>query len=105
MHNKNNSLARDIIDGSTAYLLWQSHLLGKPHGLTSRNPEHCPDILYTIDVFPPTTDLPVFLKERQAALRDDNLPDHNHALRRITSDRHIDRCRTPRRICVSVAEG
>jgi uncharacterized damage-inducible protein DinB len=24
--------------------VWQSHLLGKPHGLTSRNPEHCPDI-------------------------------------------------------------
>ena len=24
--------------------VWQCHLLGQPHGLTSRNPEHCPDL-------------------------------------------------------------
>ena len=24
--------------------VWQCHLLGKPHGLTTRNPEHCPAI-------------------------------------------------------------
>ena len=24
--------------------VWQCHLLGKPHGLTSRNPEHCPEL-------------------------------------------------------------
>ena len=24
--------------------VWRCHLLGKPHGLTSRNPEHCPDL-------------------------------------------------------------
>ena len=32
----NHSLAMDYV--------WQCHLLGKPHGLTTRNPEHCPDI-------------------------------------------------------------
>jgi uncharacterized damage-inducible protein DinB len=24
--------------------VWQSHLLAKPHGLTTRNPEHCPEM-------------------------------------------------------------
>jgi uncharacterized damage-inducible protein DinB len=24
--------------------VWQSHLLGKPHGLTTRNPEYCPPL-------------------------------------------------------------
>ena len=112
--------------------VYQSHLLGKPHGLTSRNPEHCPemerlarlqrdidqwyvayadatpeqaleeivafefiggghgamsrrdillhvvnhttyhrghaaDMLYHLGVFPPTTDLPVFLKQPAAS--------------------------------------
>jgi uncharacterized damage-inducible protein DinB len=120
----NHSLAMDHV--------WQSHLLGKPHGLTTRNPEHCPemeelfaaqravdnwyvtyadsisdqelndivefefigggqgamsrgdillhvvnhttyhrgqvaDILYHLSVFPPTTDLPVFLREQSLA--------------------------------------
>jgi len=110
-------------------LVWQSHLLGKPHGLTTRNPEthpeiheltatqremdnwyvsyadtlsqsdlteavdfefigggqgvmsrgdillhvvnhttyhrgHAADILYGLNIFPPTTDLPVFLRGR-----------------------------------------
>lgn len=30
----NHVLAMDFV--------WQSHLLGKPHGLATRNPEHCP---------------------------------------------------------------
>ncbi|SCK05487.1 DinB family protein [Vogesella sp. LIG4] len=118
----NHSLAMDYV--------WQCHLLGKPHGLTSRNPEHCPGIhelvasqleldqwyvdyaaaldesaldqvvefefigggvgrmsrrdillhvvnhttyhrghaagiLYYLNVFPPTTDLPVYLQQQQ----------------------------------------
>jgi uncharacterized damage-inducible protein DinB len=24
--------------------VWQCHLIGKPHGLSTRNPEHCPGI-------------------------------------------------------------
>lgn len=24
--------------------VWRCHLLGQPHGLTSRNPEHCPEL-------------------------------------------------------------
>jgi len=109
--------------------VWQSHLLGKPHGLTTRNPEnhpamqelaaaqremdnwyvnyadsisdgelgeivefefigggrgamsrrdillhvvnhttyhrgHAADILYGLNIFPPATDLPVFLREQ-----------------------------------------
>ncbi len=120
----NHSLAMDYV--------WQSHLLGKPHGLTTRNPEHCPemeelaaaqrdmdnwyvayadsisdqelseivefefiggghgamsrrdivlhvvnhttyhrghaaDILYHLNIFPPTTDLPVFLRDQSLA--------------------------------------
>ena len=123
------SLIRTLHHSYSMDYVWQSHLLGKRHGLTSRNPEHCPDIeelatsqrdidrwyveytdslsdkdlrvliefefiggnrgsmtrsdillhvvnhstyhrghaadiLYTIGVPPPTTDLPVFLKER-----------------------------------------
>ena len=117
----NHSLAMDYV--------WQCHLLGIPHGLTTRNPEQCPEIrelieaqgkidkwyvdyadsisapkldesiefefigggsgrmtrrdillhvvnhttyhrghaagiLYYLNVFPPTTDLPVFLQQR-----------------------------------------
>ena len=113
--------------------VWQCHLLGRPHGLTTRNPEHCPaleelienqreidswyvnyvdslgeneltqpvefefigggmgcmtrreiilhvvnhgtyhrgqaaTILYYLDVFPPATDLPVFLRQRSAGI-------------------------------------
>lgn len=122
IHTLNHSYAMDYV--------WQCHLLGKPHGLTSRNPEHCPairelatsqrgmdewyvnyansitenelaeivpfefigggagqmsradillhvvnhttyhrghvaDILYNINVSPPTTDLPVFLRQQE----------------------------------------
>ncbi len=122
------SLIRTLNHSYAMDYVWQSHLLGKPHGLTSRNPEHCPgmeqlaaaqrdidswyvdyansisetelnellefefigggrgsmtrrdillhvvnhttyhrghaaDILYHLDIFPPATDLPVFLKE------------------------------------------
>lgn len=32
----NHSYAMDYV--------WQSHLLGKPHGLTTRNPERCPEM-------------------------------------------------------------
>jgi uncharacterized damage-inducible protein DinB len=113
--------------------VWQSHLLGKPHGLTTRNPEthpqihelisaqhemdnwyvsyadslseshlievvefefigggrgamsrsdillhvvnhttyhrgHAADILYGLNIFPPTTDLPVFLRDRSGGI-------------------------------------
>lgn len=123
------SLIRTLNHSYAMDYVWQSHLLGKPHGLTSRNPEHCPemaqlardqraidrwyveyadaipepaldeivafefigggrgamsrrdillhvvnhttyhrghaaDILYHLGIFPPTTDLPVFLKEQ-----------------------------------------
>ena len=122
------SLIRTLNHVYAMDLVWQSHLLGKPHGLTTRNPEHCPefedlarsqraiddwyvdyassipekalgepvefefigggkgvmlrrdillhvvnhttyhrghaaDILYHLGLFPPTTDLPVFLRE------------------------------------------
>ena len=121
------SLIRTLNHSYAMDYVWQSHLLGKPHGLTTRNPEHCPgmeqlatsqrevdkwyvdyanstselelselvefefigggrgsmtrrdillhvvnhttyhrghaaDILYNLNMFPPTTDLPVFLK-------------------------------------------
>lgn len=121
------SLIRTLNHSYAMDHVWQSHLLGKPHGLTTRNPEHCPeieqlatsqreidnwyvdyanstsepmlnelvefefigggrgsmsrrdillhvvnhttyhrghaaDILYHLKIFPPTTDLPVFLK-------------------------------------------
>lgn len=120
------SLIRTLNHSYAMDYVWQCHLLGKPHGLTTRNPEHCPeieelagsqrgmdqwyvnyadsttenelaeivefefiggglgrmsrrdillhvvnhstyhrghaaDILYHLDIFPPTTDLPVFL--------------------------------------------
>jgi uncharacterized damage-inducible protein DinB len=123
------SLIRTLNHSFAMDYVWQSHLLGKPHGLTTRNPEHCPemealataqreidnwyvtyadslsdsnlseivkfefigggngvmsrrdilfhvvnhttyhrghaaDILYHLNRFPPTTDLPVFLKEQ-----------------------------------------
>ncbi len=126
------SLIRTINHSFAMDYVWQSHLLGRPHGLTSRNPEHCPgmeelaaaqrdidawyvsyagsiadsalgeivefefigggrgalsrgdillhvvnhttyhrghaaDILYQFGIVPPTTDLPVFLRERSAA--------------------------------------
>lgn len=125
------SLIRTLNHSYSMDFVWKSHLLGRPHGLTTRNPEHCPefmelagaqreidswyveyansiskkeldehvafefigggsgsmrrrdillhvvnhttyhrghaaDILYHLDIFPPTTDLPVFLKYRQA---------------------------------------
>lgn len=121
------SLIRTLNHSYAMDFVWQSHLLGKPHGLSTRNPEHCPefvelasaqheidswyvdyansvskkeldecvkfefigggpgsmrrrdillhvvnhttyhrghaaDILYHLGIFPPTTDLPVFLK-------------------------------------------
>lgn len=123
------SLIRTLNHSYAMDYVWQSHLLGQPHGLTTRNPENCPgmghlaaaqreidkwyvdyanslsgpelseivefefigggrgsmsrsdillhvvnhttyhrghaaDILYHLDIFPPTTDLPVFLKEQ-----------------------------------------
>lgn len=123
------SLIRTLNHSFAMDYVWQSHLLGKPHGLTTRNPEHCPemaelaaaqrqmdkwyvtyadampdqalsetvefefigggtgalsrrdillhvvnhttyhrghaaDILYHLNIFPPTTDLPVFLREQ-----------------------------------------
>ena len=121
------SLIRTLHHSYCMDVVWQSHLLGKPHGLASRNPDYCPemaelaraqreidqwyvdyadaieeqgldeivafefigggqgamtrrdillhvvnhttyhrghaaDMLYHLGVFPPTTDLPVFLK-------------------------------------------
>jgi uncharacterized damage-inducible protein DinB len=121
------SLIRTLNHSYAMDYVWQSHLLGRPHGLTTRNPEHCPgmeqlatsqrevdkwyvdyanstselelseliefefigggrgsmtrrdillhvvnhatyhrghaaDILYNLNIFPPTTDLPVFLR-------------------------------------------
>jgi uncharacterized damage-inducible protein DinB len=123
------SLIRTLNHSYAMDYVWQCHLLGKPHGLSSRNPEHCPemeelaasqrsmdnwyvnyaesisdrelkeivefdfiggghgsmsrrdillhvvnhttyhrghaaDILYHLSIFPPTTDLPVFLREQ-----------------------------------------
>lgn len=123
------SLIRTLNHSHAMDYVWQCHLLGKPHGLTTRNPEHCPgfeelaasqrrldewyvgyadatdddglaeivefefigggrgrmsrrdillhvvnhttyhrghaaDILYHLKVFPPTTDLPVFLQRQ-----------------------------------------
>ena len=123
------SLIRTLNHSYAMDYVWQSHLLAKPHGLTSRNPEHCPtmeelaaaqrkmdnwyvdyasslldqelselvefdfiggghgsmsrrdillhvvnhttyhrghaaDILYHLNIFPPATDLPVFLREQ-----------------------------------------
>ncbi|MEO6659951.1 MAG: DinB family protein [Burkholderiaceae bacterium] len=125
------SLIRTLNHSYAMDHVWQSHLLGKPHGLTSRNPDPCPtikdlaatqreidnwyvgyansisaqeldeivefefiggghgamsrsdillhvvnhttyhrghaaDILYHLNIFPPTTDLPVFLREQSA---------------------------------------
>ena len=126
------SLIRTLHHSYAMDYVWQCHLLGKLHGLTSRNPEHCPgmeelaslqrgiddwyvkyanqvtdtelgsivafefigggrgsmsrrdillhvvnhttyhrghaaDMLYHLKIVPPTTDLPVFLKEQSAA--------------------------------------
>lgn len=36
------SLIRTLNHSYAMDHVWQSHLLGKPHGLTTRNPEHCP---------------------------------------------------------------
>lgn len=123
------SLIRTLNHSYAMDYVWRSHLLGKPHGFTTRNPELCPgmeqlaaaqreidnwyvgyansisdselsevvnfefigggrgsmarrdillhvvnhttyhrghaaDILYHLNIFPPTTDLPVFLKEQ-----------------------------------------
>jgi uncharacterized damage-inducible protein DinB len=123
------SLIRTLNHSYAMDYVWQCHLLGKPHGLTTRDPEQCPDmkqltaaqrsvdawyvsyassllddelaeivsfefigggsgrmsrkdillhvanhstyhrghaasILYYIGVFPPTTDLPVFLRQQ-----------------------------------------
>ncbi len=38
------SLIRTLNHSYAMDYVWQSHLLGKHHGLTSRNPENCPDI-------------------------------------------------------------
>ncbi|MDD5324420.1 MAG: DinB family protein [Polaromonas sp.] len=38
------SLIRTLNHSYAMDYVWQSHLLGKPHGLTTRNPEHCPEI-------------------------------------------------------------
>ena len=122
------SLIRTLNHSYAMDYVWQCHLLGKPHGLTTRNPEHCPafeelaasqrsldqwyvgyadslteaglaeavefefigggtgrmtrrdillhvvnhatyhrghaaDMLYHLGIFPPTTDLPVFLQQ------------------------------------------
>ena len=127
------SLIRTINHSFAMDFVWQSHLLGRPHGLTTRNPAtypemkelvaaqremdswyvsyadsisdaelcevvdfefigggrgamsrsnillhvvnhttyhrgHAADILYSLIVFPPTTDLPVFLREHSVAL-------------------------------------
>jgi len=126
------SLIRTLNHSYAMDYVWQCHLLGKPHGLTSRNPEQCPemeelaslqrridnwyvkyaneitdlelgrivefefiggghgcmscrdillhvvnhttyhrghaaDILYHLKIVPPTTDLPVFLREQSVA--------------------------------------
>lgn len=122
------SLIRTLNHSYAMDYVWQCNLLGKPHGLTTRNPERCPemqqlaaqqrdidnwyvdyansisesalddvvtfefigggqgamlrrdillhvvnhttyhrghaaDMLYHLDIFPPTTDFPVFLRE------------------------------------------
>lgn len=122
------SLIRTLHHSYAMDYVWQCHLLGKPHGFKTRNPEHCPempqlaalqrdiddwyvdyantisdaalddivtfefigggpgsmarrdillhvvnhttyhrghaaDMLYHLGIFPPTTDLPVFLRE------------------------------------------
>ena len=36
------NLARTLNHVLAMDFVWQSHLLGRPHGLTTRNPEHCP---------------------------------------------------------------
>ncbi|HWU70957.1 MAG TPA: damage-inducible protein DinB, partial [Pseudoxanthomonas sp.] len=36
------SLIRTLNHSCAMDYVWQCHLLGKPHGLTTRNPEHCP---------------------------------------------------------------
>lgn len=124
------SLIRTLNHSCAMDYVWQCHLLGRAHGLTSRNPESCPefdelrarqlelddwfveyakgltdcsleqyidftfiggrcgrmkrrdillhvvnhgtyhrghaaDMLYTLGIFPPTTDLPVFLAESE----------------------------------------
>lgn len=38
------SLIRTLNHSYTMDYVWQSHLLGNPHGLQSRNPQQCPDI-------------------------------------------------------------
>ncbi|WP_051235179.1 DinB family protein [Lysobacter sp. HA18] len=125
------SLLRTLNHSCAMDYVWQCHLLGVPHGLTTRNPEFCPefdalrmrqaeldawyveyasgmqspdldhiveftfiggntgrmsrrdillhvvnhctyhrghaaDMLYTLGIFPPTTDLPVFVSQPQA---------------------------------------
>lgn len=127
------SLIRTLHHSYAMDYVWQCHLIGKPHGLTSRNPEHCPPleeltasqreidrwyidyasatsvrelqevvdfefigggrgamarrdillhvvnhttyhrghaagILYHLDMFPPATDLPVFLTEQSSGV-------------------------------------
>lgn len=38
------SLIRTLNHAYAMDYVWQCHLLGKPHGLTTRNPEHCPEL-------------------------------------------------------------
>jgi uncharacterized damage-inducible protein DinB len=126
------SLIRTLHHSYAMDFVWQSHLLGRPHSLTSRNPEHCPslealsaaqrriddwyveyaqsisddalreivdfdfigggrgsmarrdillhvvnhstyhrghaaDMLYHLNMFPPATDLPVFIRDQSAS--------------------------------------
>lgn len=126
------SLIRTLNHAYAMDLVWQANLLAKPHGFTTRNPEHCPpidelafaqrkidawyveyansltdealaqvvefefiggghgamsrrdillhvvnhttyhrghaaDILYHLNIFPPTTDLPVFIKQQSTS--------------------------------------
>lgn len=38
------SLLRTLHHVYAMDFVWQCHLAGRPHGLTTRNPQHCPDI-------------------------------------------------------------
>ena len=146
------SLIRTLNHSYAMDHVWQSHLLGKPHGLTSRHPEHCPemeelaafqreiddwyveyaasitelelgevidfefigggrgsmsrrdillhivnhttyhrghvaDILYNLNMVPPTTDLPVFIREQSSADQQVGEADHECPVWRSARDR------------------
>ncbi|MGH8600349.1 MAG: DinB family protein, partial [Burkholderiales bacterium] len=44
------SLIRTLNHVHAMDCVWQCHLQGKPHGLSTRNPEHCPGIQELIDM-------------------------------------------------------